>query len=273
MNLTDLLQDAAKSAKDLVLENMDKVRIRTGAINPFGDKTLLLDKQAEDAIIAVLEESDVTFAFLTEEQGVVRNTDCPDYYAVIDPIDGSANLERGISLVSVGIALIPYSEHVNTDDVEVSLIDSFFTEETYIAHKGKGVTRNRKQVKPSSLEDPSTAIISYDTKKSWREGDFGQRSLNTIKIVHDVRRTGSNLLDLCWTACGALDAMVDTRGILPLVHVSGTHMVFEAGGYVAHTDGKRFTLPMNMDLRMSFVAAGTEALAKALAKSFSSVTI
>ena len=53
-----------------------------------------------------------------------------------------------------------------------------------------------------------------------------------IKTIYDVRRSGANLLDLCWTASGALDAMVDLRDILPIVHVSGTHIVFEAGGYV-----------------------------------------
>ena len=33
----------------------------------------------------------------------------PEYLAVVDPIDGSANLERGIPLCSVGVSAIPYS--------------------------------------------------------------------------------------------------------------------------------------------------------------------
>ena len=80
--------------------------------------------------------------------------------------------------------------------------------------------------------------------------------------VLDIRRTASNLLDLCWTAEGSLDAMIDLRGTLPIVHISGTHMVNEAGGFVLEENGTRFNLPINSAERMSFIAAGTEELAR-----------
>ncbi len=267
MTIVNILKKAAEIAKETVLSNLERATERTGEVNPYGDNTLLLDKQAEDNIITELNSSDISFAFFTEEQGVINPEKTPEYIAVIDPIDGSTNLERGIQMVSVGISAIPYNEKVTTDDVEVSIIDSFFTKETYIAISGKGATRNGKRIKPSGLTDPSTAIISYDTKRDLN-GKFGERSLSLLRGVYDARRTGSNLLDLCWTASGALDAMVDLRDILPLVHVCGTHMVLEAGGYVINQFGERFNLPMNMTQRMSFIAAGTKELALDLIKRF-----
>ena len=267
MTLKSILTEAAKIAKRTVLENLDEVTKKTGTINPFGDQTLILDKLAEDNIIEHLQNSDTSFAFFTEEQGVIFHETKPEYIAVIDPIDGSTNLERGIPLVSVGISAVPYSEMATTDDVEISIIESFFTEETYLAISGKGVTRNGRRVSPTRITDASKTIISYDTKRDLN-GKFGDRSLNLMRGVHDIRRTGSNLLDLCWTASGALDAMIDLRGLLPLVHISGTHMVFEAGGYVCNQEGKRFRLEMNIKNRMSFVAAGTQSLGEELVSRF-----
>ena len=54
MTLLRILQDAVESAKKTIIENLDIARERTGELNPYGDKTLLLDVKAEDAIISVI---------------------------------------------------------------------------------------------------------------------------------------------------------------------------------------------------------------------------
>lgn len=265
-----LLQDLKKSvliAKKTVLGNLDASAEKTGSKNPFGDRTLLLDQSAEDEIIGVLEESDTVYSILTEEQGIIKPDKTPEYLAIIDPIDGSANLERGIPLCCVGISVVPYSNNMMTDDVEISIIDSFFTNETYIAINGKGATLNGKAIHPILEREDGQVIISYDTKKPL-SGDFGRQSLQALKSVYDMRRTGSNLLDLCWTASGSLDAMIDLRDILPIVHVSGTHMVLEAGGYVLDSKGTRFCQSFDINKRMSFIAARDESLSRFLLKAF-----
>ncbi len=267
MTVMQDLKKAAEVAKQTVLENLDSVTFRTGEENPFGDKTLLLDQSAEDNAVAVLQASDTVYAILTEEKGMIRSATHPEYLVILDPIDGSTNLERGIPLCSVGISAVPFTEHMTTDDVEISIIDSFFTDEIYVAISGEGATKNEKPIKPILEREDSRLIISYDTKKEL-VGDFGRQSLQTLQAVYDMRRTGSNLLDLCWTASGGLDAMIDLRGILPIVHVSGTHMVFEAGGYVLDSEGKRFSQTFEMNRRMSFIAARDEALARTLYDAF-----
>ena len=261
MTLIDIMRNAIGEARKAVLENLDRAAMQTGDTNPFGDRTLLLDINSEKEMIRVLQDSNVTFAILSEEHGVFEPSKKPEYLAIIDPIDGSANLERGVPLCSVGISIVPFADKMTTDDIEVSIIDSYFTEETYVAIKGKGVTRNGKRVTPSGVQNPDAAIISYDTKRKWDHG-FDESSLRTLIGVHDIRRTGSNLLDLCWTASGGLDCMVDMRDVLPIVHVSGTHMVKEAGGTVLDKSGNVMILPLDFQQRMSFVAAGTPELAK-----------
>lgn len=267
MTLLRIMQDAVDSAKKVIIDNLDIARERTGELNPYGDKTLLLDVKAEDAIIGVLSSSSTIFEILTEEKGFIKNENKPEYLALIDPIDGSANLERGIPLISIGISIVPYKDTMNSDDAEISVIDSVFTDETYIAVAGKGVTRNGVSVRPSTPVELKNAIISYDTKKTW-DSDFLERSLRTISAVHDTRRSASNLLDLCWTASGSLDAMVDLRNMLPIIHLCGTHMVFEAGGFVLDQNGDRFCSALEPEMMMNFVAASNETLARQILARF-----
>jgi fructose-1,6-bisphosphatase/inositol monophosphatase family enzyme len=267
MTLLRIMQDAVDSAKKVIIENLDIAREQTGELNPYGDRTLLLDVKAEDAIIGVLTSSSTNFEILTEEKGFVKNENKPEYLALIDPIDGSANLERGIPLISIGISIVTFKDVMTSDDAEISVIDSVFTDETYIAVTGKGVTRNGVSVRPSAPVELKKAIISYDTKKTW-DSEFLERSLRTISAVHDTRRSASNLLDLCWTASGALDGMVDLRDMLPIIHLCGTHMVFEAGGFVLDQNGDRFCNLLEPDVMMNFVAASNETLARQILSRF-----
>lgn len=261
------LKDAISEAKTSILDNLDHASEYTGDMNPYGDKTLLLDLKAENAILEVLQSSDISFDILTEEKGLIKTSKKAEYLAFVDPIDGSANLKRGIPLVSIGIAIVPYNDVMSSDDTEISIIDSVFTEETYVAVKGEGVTRNGKKVRVSRPVDLKDAIISYDTKKTF-DSEFVASSVRTIGAVHDIRRSATNLLDLCWTAAGFLDGMVDLRNMLPIIHLCGTHIVFEAGGYVIDADGNRYTSSLQHDEMMNFVAASNEELAKQILQEF-----
>ena len=270
MTLLRIMQDAVESAKKTIIDNLDIARARTGELNPYGDKTLILDVKAEDAIISVLSSSSTNFEILTEEKGFIKNENRPEYLALIDPIDGSANLERGIPLISIGISIVPFKKLMTSDDAEISVIESVFTDETYVAITGRGVTRNGVGVKPAAPIELKNAIISYDTKKTW-DADFLERSLRTISAVHDTRRSASNLLDLCWTASGALDGMVDLRDMLPIIHLCGTHMVFEAGGFVLDQNGNRYCSPLEPERMMNFVAASNESLAHQILAKFNGI--
>jgi myo-inositol-1(or 4)-monophosphatase len=267
MTVLKIIKSAVKSAKKSILNNMDHVTEYSGTLNPYGDKTLVLDLTAEEEIISVLHSSGFEFAILTEERGFLRSEKKPDYLALVDPIDGSANLMRGIPLVSSGISIVPFKGDMTSDDAEISIIESIFTNEQYIAIKGEGVTKNGMKVSTAKPVDLADAIISYDTKRTW-DMQFLERSLRTMSAVHDTRRTASNLLDLCWTAAGQLDGMVDLRNMLPIIHLCGTHMVFEAGGFVLDSDGKRFNSSLEPEKMMKFIAASNEELARKILDAF-----
>jgi len=267
LTLVRILKNALLSARRAVVDNLSRRSEITGAMNPFGDQTLLADRVSEDEIVRVLNESGTSFMIVTEERGLIDSGRQPEYLAIVDPVDGSANLERGIPLCSGGISIVPFSERMTTDDIEVSVIKSYFTNETYVAQRGRGLQRNGKPVRVATPKPLAQAVISYDTKAPWRD-DFASGSRRVIASAKDMRRSGSNLLDLCWTACGALDAMADLRRVLPIVHVSGTHMVVEGQGYVVDMLGERLRLPIDMQQRMAFVAASSKDLALEVVRLF-----
>ena len=65
-----------------------------------------------------------------------------------------------------------------------------------------------------------------------------------------------------------LDGMVDLRNMLPIIHICGTHMVFEAGGYVLDRNGNRFNSSLEPENMMNFVAASNETLARQILARF-----
>ncbi|MCK4740031.1 MAG: hypothetical protein KAT22_00665, partial [Candidatus Thorarchaeota archaeon] len=88
MTLMQVLKGAVEAAKRNVLDNLDLAAEQTGTLNPFGDKTLLLDQRAEDIIVSVLQESGLQFDIMTEERGVIKAERNPEFLAIVDPIDG-----------------------------------------------------------------------------------------------------------------------------------------------------------------------------------------
>src|SRR5688572_12816172 len=74
-----------------------------------GDRTLVIDSAAEDAVFAELETlhaQGCDFTVISEERGtVVFGDGASDVRVVIDPIDGSLNAKRLIPTYSLSIAV------------------------------------------------------------------------------------------------------------------------------------------------------------------------
>src|SRR3954447_4476073 len=79
----------------------------TGERGEGGDRTLVIDALAEDAVFGQLErlhDAGARFTALSEERGTVDFGD-PVVVVVIDPIDGSLNAKRGLPCHALSIAV------------------------------------------------------------------------------------------------------------------------------------------------------------------------
>ena len=91
--------------------------VGTGA---SGDKTLVADRDAERVILDRLSEVP-RLRILSEEKGSVGKRDA-DYIAIVDPLDGSSNFQRGIPFYCVSIGIV---EGSTMTDVKYSLVGTW----------------------------------------------------------------------------------------------------------------------------------------------------
>src|SRR3954454_6602743 len=90
--------------------------IETGETGEGGDKTLVIDAEAEERVFTELQrlhDDGARFTVVSEERGTV-DFGSGDVFVVVDPIDGSLNAKRGLPhhALSVGVATGPLMSDV-----------------------------------------------------------------------------------------------------------------------------------------------------------------
>src|SRR3954462_8849003 len=113
-------------------------RVReTGERGEGGDRTLVIDSEAEEAVfheLARLHDEGARFTAFSEERGSV-DFGSPDVLVVIDPIDGSTNAKRGLPHHSVSIAV---ADGQTMGDVAFGFVYDYGPEEEWTARRGEG---------------------------------------------------------------------------------------------------------------------------------------
>src|ERR671934_2140594 len=100
---------AAQGLQDVLVDHptsRERV-IETGERGEGGDRTLVIDAAAEDAVFGQLDRlsaDGARFTAVSEERGYVDYGD-RDVLVVIDPIDGSLNAKRGLTHHALSIAV------------------------------------------------------------------------------------------------------------------------------------------------------------------------
>ena len=89
--------------------------------------------------------------------------------------------------------------------VYVPVLDEMFT-----AVRGGGAFRNGQPISPRPVSSVGDALVatgfSYDPQKRARHGRTVARMVGSIR---DLRRLGAASVDICFVACGRLDAYVE----------------------------------------------------------------
>src|SRR5215212_10476020 len=93
--------------------------VATGGRGEGGDRTLVIDTAAEDAIFKELESIGVGLTAVSEERGRVPIAGGGPVHVVIDPIDGSLNAKRRLPFHCVSIAVASGS---TMDDLELGFV-------------------------------------------------------------------------------------------------------------------------------------------------------
>lgn len=179
--------------------------------------------------------------FLAEEQ------ENPDYSGkpawILDPIDGTTNLIHDYRMSAVSLAFYDGRE------VVFGAVYNPFTEELFTAEKGKGAFLNGKLIRctgTQAIESCLAAIGTAPYDKEEAAQNF-ERFQKVFLACQDIRRSGSAALDLCYVACGRIDAYFE-RHLKPWDYAAGLLLVREAGGCVTDWQGKTLDVTRRNDV-------------------------
>jgi myo-inositol-1(or 4)-monophosphatase len=159
---------------------------------------------------------------------------------IVDPIDGTVNFLYDLPVVSVSIA-------ATIDGVTVAgAVVDVLRNETFSASFAAGARRDGNIVTTRDDRTLDQALVgtgfSYDSIRRAQQAAIVGRLLPACR---DIRCMGSAALNMCWVACGRLDAYFehDTK---PYDYAAGAIVAAEAGATVE--------LPGSNDLGFSIAA-------------------
>lgn len=150
---------------------------------------------------------------------------------VADPIDGTVNFLYAIPQFAVSLAARVGPR------VVAGVVHNPMSGETFTATRGGGARLGGAPIGASDCRrlDKALVGIGYTYVAEVRRHQAAENA-RLLPVVRDVRRLGSAALDLCFVACGRLDAYVE-RGLKPWDLAAGRLIATEAGARVAGLDG------------------------------------
>jgi myo-inositol-1(or 4)-monophosphatase len=222
--------------------------------NVKGDATRAFDRITEDYIMGEIRKIYKNITFLAEEAGVVEEGD--DVYVIIDPVDGSTNISRGIGLCAIAIAVapLPYFE-----EVEIGIVKDIVSGKTYYALRGGGAYLDGAKVSPSHIVELSEAIVGIDL-------DFPNKSdldriIPVLREAKKIRKIGSNSLELSYVSSGGYEAFLDLRNVLSPENFAPVKLIIEeAGGIISDDKGNPIEGKIDLTKKQNLVAAGNNIL-------------
>tara|TARA_Y100000590_G_scaffold356520_1_gene410798 strand:- start:893 stop:1633 length:741 start_codon:yes stop_codon:yes gene_type:complete len=208
--LNIMLKACEKASKVIIRDfgEVENLQVSKKGPKDFVTKT---DKRVEKILIEELEKSKKNYSFITEETGIINNSDKNNFW-IIDPIDGTTNFLHGIPHFAISIAL------KKNNEIMYGLIFDPIKNEMFYAEKNSGSFCNNHRIKVSKKTELEDCLFATN-----HEG--------AIKSNLNLRYTGCAALDMAYVANGRLDGYFHNKIKLWDV-AAGILIINEAGGKV-----------------------------------------
>jgi myo-inositol-1(or 4)-monophosphatase len=231
--------------------------IETGVTGEGGDKTLVIDAEAEERVFAELQrlhDEGARFTVVSEERGTV-DFGSEDVLVVVDPIDGSLNAKRGLPHHALSVAV---ATGTTMADVVFGFVYDLGPGEEWRATLGQGAFLNDKPLDhpPPERRTPDgrlelVAIESADPR--W----LALASDDLVAATRRIRAMGSIAVSMCQVAATRVDAMASLARCRAVDAAASQLIVRESGGQVAFAGapGGPLAAPLDLVPRFPVVAA------------------
>jgi myo-inositol-1(or 4)-monophosphatase len=255
--LQQVLADAPSTAERAV---------ETGTRGSGGDRTLVIDRSAENLVFAELDtlrEQGHRFVAVSEERGEI------DYGSsairvIVDPIDGSLNAKRGISHHALSVAV---ADGETMADVVFAYVYDFGPAEEWWARRGEGACLDGRPLDPSLGErrgrDGRLEVVGIESA----DPRWVQAAIDPlVDTAYRLRAIGTIASSLCQVAAARFDGMLSLRRARGVDAAAGQLIVREAGGLVSFPAcDEPLAAPLDASPSSPVVAARSEQTLRELA--------
>jgi myo-inositol-1(or 4)-monophosphatase len=228
-SLLQLATRAAREAGALLHGAMELARTEVATKSTRTDMVTEMDRASEEAIVGMILRDRPHDAVAAEEGGKRAGTSGVRW--IIDPLDGTTNYLYGHPGFAVSIA----AEVAGV--VVAGVVLDVVHDELFSAIAGGGAHRDGATIACSTKADCATALVAtgfgYDPDRRRAQAAM---LVELLPRVRDIRRVGAAAVDLCYVACGRVDAYFE-RGLNEWDHAAGALIAAEAGAMVGAIDG------------------------------------
>jgi len=201
------------------------------------DVKVAADRAIHDAVSSSLLSTEIPVQ--SEEDPEAWTSNEKGLRWILDPLDGSVNLSRGIPLYCISLALWFNDEPV------LGVIHDLCRTETFTGQVGVGAKLDGYQISCSSVSGSQNAILctGFPVGTSFDEPPL-TRFVGRVRSFKKVRLLGSAALSLAWVSCGRADAYLE-EGIAIWDVAAGLALVQASGGSIRispYSDSGRLTV-------------------------------
>jgi len=222
---------AARAGGEVLMRRFGTLTSEAIDLKGRNDFVTEADREAEAAVLAVIEERFPGAAVLAEESGGAQGSEGLRW--VVDPLDGTTNYIHGYPMFGVSVGC-------EEDGVPVAgaVLDPLH-EELFQAARGLGATLGGEAVHVSACADlgASLLVTGFPFKAHGRMGPYLGSFEDFLRRVAGIRRDGSAALNLCYVACGRYDGFWEL-GLSRWDLSAGTIVLQEAGGKLTGFGGE-----------------------------------
>lgn len=228
--LVDIARSAALAAGEILMGNLGSLSHSDIGTKGMNDFVTRVDRESEETIVGILRKGTPDFDILTEETPPEGSRS--PYRWIIDPLDGTTNYIHSFPCFAVSIAL------AERESMVLGVVLDPQRGELFLAERGKGAFLNNRRICASKCKELGTSFLA--TGFPFREHTRIDPYLRVFKEMFlrssGVRRAGSAVLDLAYTACGRFDGFWE-MGLSPWDVAAGSLLITEAGGMVSDWNG------------------------------------
>ncbi len=225
LEITNKVTVLAKEVGEFIRTERKTFSYSKVEIKGLNDLVSYVDKTSEQKLVEQLAVILPEAGFIVEEN---TKSGTKDYNWIVDPLDGTTNFIHGIPCYAISIAL----EHKG--EIILGVVYEVAQNECFCAYKDGGAFLNGNKISVSERNSLSDSLIAtgFPIYNFSRLDSYINTLTYLMKNTHGLRRIGAAAADLCYLACGRVDAFFEYN-LNAWDVAAGALIVKEAGGTVS----------------------------------------